>query len=392
LLNDVGYGAIGPLRTAAAALTPYEQSWSLGIERQLPSNILLTVQYVGKKGTRLYFAGGNNFDVLGPQIESLTPTQIGNLGNYVSNPFAPVLTGSYYANSILSSPTVQAYQLLLPYPQFNGVTTDEPPTANSIYHALQITVEKRYSNGLQLSANYTWSKSIDDSSTYDTNVAWLGNYGPNSGYALQDPNRPKLERSLSTFDIPSQLKLNYTYDLPFGRGKAFLNRMSRPLDLIFGGWKTAGVWTIHDGFPLQFTVSNGGSPIWTYGPQRPNLISTPRGSGGSESNWTNNFGGYFANPDVFQVPAAYTLGTAARAVGSVRSPFFFTTNLSVLKEFGLSSSHENVKLELRLEAENAFNHPVFGTPDTIVGDPTFGMINYTAVGPRQCQLALKFYF
>ena len=389
LLNDVGYGAVGPLRTAAAALTPYEQGWSLGVERQLPSNILVSVSYVGKKGTRLYFAGGNNFDVLGPQVEKLTPTQIGNLGNYVSNPFASVLTGSYYSNSILTSPTVQQFQLMLPYPQFTGVTTDEPPTANSIYNALQIVVEKRYSNGLQLSANYTWSKSIDDSSIFDTNVAWLANYGPNSGYALQDPNRPSLERSLSTFDIPSQLKLNYTYDLPFGRGRAFLNTMPRAVDLIFGGWKTAGVWTIHDGFPLQFTVANGGTPIWTYGPQRPNITATPERSGGPESNWINN---YFANPEVFQIPAPYTLGNAARAIGSVRSPFFFTTNLSILKEFALSTKYEGMKLELRLEAQNAFNHPVFGTPDVLVGDPNFGVINYTAVGPRQAQLALKFSF
>ncbi len=390
LLNDVGYGAVGPFRTPTAARTPYEQSWSFGIERQLPANFLLSVQYVGKKGTRLYFAGENNLDVLGPQIEKLTPTQIGNLGNYVPNPFASVLTGSYYSNSVLTSPTVPAVQLMLPYPQYpGGVASDEPPTANSIYNSLQIAVEKRYSNGLQLAANYTWSKSIDNSSIYDTNLAWLANYGYNSGWALADPNRAYLERSLSTFDIPSQLKLNYTYDLPFGRGRLFFNKMPRALDLIFGGWKTAGVWTIHDGFPLQFTVSNGGTPIWTYGPQRPNLLATPERSGGPESNWINN---YFANPDVFQMPAAYTVGNAPRAVGSVRSPFFFSTNLSVLKEFGLLASHENIKLELRLEAQNAFNHPVFGTPDTYVGDPNFGVINYTSVQPRQCQLALKLSF
>jgi len=389
LLNDVGYGAIGPLRTAFAALTPYEQSWSFGIERQLPSNMLLSVQYVGKKGTHLYFAGDNNFDSLGPSVESMTPTQIGNLGNYVNNPFASVLTGSYYANSILSSPTVQQYQLMLPYPQFTGVTTDEPPTANSIYNALQIAVQKRYSNGLELSANYTWSKSIDDSSMYDTNVAWLANYGPNSGWAVPDPNRLYLERSLSTFDIASALKFQYTYDLPVGRGKAFLNNMPRALDLVIGGWKTAGIWTIHDGFPLQFTVADGGTPIWTYGPQRPNLVGTPSFAGGPESNWINN---YFANPNVFQMPDAYTVGDAPRAIGSVRSPFFFSADLSILKDFALSPSHEQMKLEMRLEAQNAFNHPVFGTPDTLVGDPNFGMINYTAVGPRQCQLALKFYF
>lgn len=389
LLNDVGYAAIGPLRTAVAARTPYEQSWSFGIQRELGANTVLDVEYVGKKGTHLYFAGENNFDVLGLQIESLTPNAIGNLGNYVPNPFAPRLTAPYFANSVLASPTVQAFQLLLPYPQFTSVTTDEPPAANSIYNALQITVQKRYSNGLQLLANYTWSKSLDNSSIYDTNVAWLGNYGPNSGFALEDPNRAYLERGLSTFDIASEFKLSYTYDLPIGRGRAFLSNMPRLLELAFGGWKTAGVWTIHDGFPLQFTVENGGTPIWTYGPQRPNLLSAPERSGGPESNWINN---YFANPDVFQIPAPYTVGNAPRTVGSVRSPFFFSANLSIMKEFGLSTRHEDLKLELRLEAENAFNHPVFGTPNTLVGDPNFGVINYTAVGPRQCQLALKLYF
>jgi hypothetical protein len=389
LLNDVGYGAIGPLRTAAAARTPYEQSWSFGMEFGLPSNMLFSVDYVGKKGTHLYFSGANNLDVLGPDVENLSPSQIGDLGNYVSNPFAPALTNPYYANSVLTSPTVQAFQLMLPFPQFTSVTTDVPPTANSTYHGLQIVFEKRYSNGLELSANYTWSKSIDDASLYDTNVTWLGSYGPNSGFALQDPNKPYLERSLSTFDVPQQGKINYTYELPFGRGKAFLNTAPRAVDLVLGGWKTAGVWSLRSGFPLQFTVENGGSPIWSYGPQRPNLAGTPRRSGGPDSNWINN---YFANPEVFQIPAAYTLGDTPRAIGNIRSPFSLTNNASIMKDFGLSSSHKEMQFEVRLEAENALNHPIFGTPDTIVGDPDFGVINYTAVQPRQCQLALKLYF
>ncbi len=390
LLNDVGYGAVGPLRTGTAARTPYEQSWSFGIQHELGWGMTVDVEYLGKKGTHLYFAGNNNLNVLGPQVENLTPNQIANLGNYVTNPFAPLLTNSYYANSVLSSPSIQAFQLLLPYPEFTSVTSDEPPSADSSYHGLEVTVEKRYSSGLQLQASYTWSKSIDNSSIYDTNVAWLAN-GANSGNNVQDPNRPSAERSLSTFDVPHQFKLNYTYDLPIGRGKALFGNMPRFLDLIVGGWKTAGVWSVHSGFPLQFTVTGGGTPIYTYGAQRPNLTGTPTRTGGSDGNWINN---YFANPQVFQIPAPYTLGNAPRALGDVRSPFFFTSNLSALKEFGLSSRHEEMRLELRLEAENAFNHPVFGTPDTAVGDPNFGVISYTSsqAPARQCQLALKFYF
>ncbi len=378
LMNDVGFGAIGPLRTTDAARTPYEQSWSFGIERQLPSNLVVTASYLGKKGTHLYFAGANQLNILGPQIETHSQAQLAALNSYVPNPFFGIITDP---NSSLSSPQVVASQLQVPFPQFTGVTTDVPPAANSMYHALQITVEKRYSNGLQLSANYTWSKSIDDASTFDDNVSWLGSF-----VSLQDPNKRWLERSLSTFDTPSVLKINYSYDLPIGHGRAFLSHMPRALDLIVGGWKTNGVWTFSDGRPLSFSTADG-VPLPTYGGQRPNLAGTPKRNSGPD--WIDS---YFANPDVFVMPAPYTLGNAPRATGAVRSPFVFGANLSVAKEVGLSSKHESMRAEVRMEAQNAFNHPVFGTPNTTVGDPSFGTISYTSVGPRQVQLALKLSF
>ncbi len=401
-LNDVGFGAIGPLRTHAAALTPYEQSWTLGIERQMPGNIVLAANYIGKKGTHLYFAGDNNSDILGRSIESLplnppnpsnpNPCQTLNIScleNYVANPFAPLISNP---NSTLSSlsPTVPYYQLLMPFPQYTGVTTDEPPIANSTYHALQLTANKAYSNGLELVASFTWSKSIDDSSMYDTNVAWLGNYGPESGFALQDPNNPKSERSLSTFDVPAMLKFSYSYDLPLGRGKAFWSGMPRLVDYIIGGWKTNGIWEIHSGRPLQFFVSNGGIPLPTYGPQRPNFVGKPQRNYGPDSVWVNNF--YANSGNAIQAPAPFTLGNAPRTTADIRTPLSFTSDLSIAKQFLLSNMHEGIRMELRLEAQNAFNHPVFGSPDMGVGDGDFGVINYLAVGPRQCQLAVKIMF
>ena len=388
LLNDVGYGAIGPIRNSFYAQTPYEQSWSLGVQRQLTSSMVFSVDYIGKKGTHLYYNGLNTANILGPWVDGMTPAQISNLTNYVPNPFASILTNPYYTNSTLTSPTVQAYQLLVPYPQFTSVTTDEPPVAWSIFNALQINLEKRYSNGLQLAVNYTFSKSIDDSSMYDGNVTWLSNttagiLGP------QDPNKPWLDKSLSTFDIPHVFKANYSYDLPFGHGRAFGSNMPRALDLLVGGWRTAGIFTVHDGFPLAPFTENNGTPIPTYTQQRPNLVGTVARNTGPESSWINQ---YFANPSAFQLPPAYTLGDAPRTLSSIRSPFFWTANLSIAKDFGLSSKYEAMKLELRLDAANAFNHPVFGTPNTIVGDPSFGTISYTAVGPRQGQLSLKFMF
>jgi len=160
------------------------------------------------------------------------------------------------------------------------------------------------------------------------------------------------------------------------------------MEVILGGWKTNGVWTISDGRPLSMTLADGTS-LPTYGAQRPNIVGNPMRNGGPESSWINN---YFLDPTVFQLPTPYTLGNAPRAIGSVRTPFFFTSNLSMEKDFSLSRAHEGMIFELRLEAQNAFNHPVFGTPNTSVDDPNFGVISYTTVGPRQVQLALKLSF
>ena len=377
LLNDVGFQASGPFRTRRAAQTPNEQSWSLGIERELPWNIVLNVEYLGKKGTHLPFSGTNQLNVLGPQIESYTPAQIAALNTFVPNPFAGIITDP---NSSLSAATIQQAQLQVPYPQFTGVVTDVEMIANSTYHALQLSAEKRYSNGLQFLTTFSWSKSIDDSSLADDNVNYLGSFT-----SLQDPNKPWLERSLSTFDIPVVLQFSYSYDLPIGRGKRLLGNMPRLVDAIVGGWKTSGVWRMADGRPLSFTLFDGTS-LPTYGAQRPNLVGKPRRFHGTD--WIDH---YFLNPTVFQKPDVFTLGNAPRATGSVRTPFAFNTELSVGKEFPLK--REGMNVEVRLEAYNALNHPVFGAPNTSVDDAqNFGIITYTSNGPRQVQLAFKFNF
>ena len=103
-----------------------------------------------------------------------------------------------------------------PYPQFScgGVSTEAHPIAWSIYHGMQAVFQKSFSNGLQIYATYTWSKSMDDSSVPDDNTTWLGSFT-----SLQDPNKPWLEKSLSTFDIPQHFQVSYTYELPVGRKK-----------------------------------------------------------------------------------------------------------------------------------------------------------------------------
>jgi len=386
LLNDVGFGANGPLHTTAANLTPYEQSWSFGLERELPGNILINAEYIGKKGTHFPFSGANQLNILPPSVESPS-TNINNLLTFVDNPLSSQNGGPISdPNSGLSFPTVQEFQLQLPFPQYSNVSTDVQMISNSTYHGLQLVAEKKYSNGLQFLVTYVWSKSIDDSSNADDNVTWLGSFT-----SLQDPNKPYLERSLSTFDIPHVVQVSYTYDLPIGRGRAFLGNMPGWAEAVIGGWKTSGIWRIADGRPLAFSLEDG-NPIPTYGGMRPNINGVPKRN--HSGDWLNN---YFTNPDIFSRPDDFTLGNAPRADGAVRSPWSFTSDLSIAKIFPV---REEMSFELRLEAQNAFNHPVFGTPNTTVDNPTplgqpgaFGSITGTSGnGPRQVQLAIKFNF
>ena len=248
---------------------------------------------------------------------------------------------------------------------------------------MQVVFEKSYSNGMQILATYTWSKSMDDSSVPDDNTTWLGSFT-----SLQDPNKPWLEKSLSTFDIPQVFQVSYTYELPVGRKRLVGGNMPRWADALVGGWKTNGIWRASDGRPLNFGTYDGTS-LPTYGGQRPNRVARPLRTPGKDSVWINQ---YIENPGSMVLPAPYTLGDVPRADGEIRTPGAFNVSASVNKVFSLSKTREGLTMELRLEAQNAFNHPVFGTPDQSIDDPNFGVISYTQNSPRQMQLAAKINF
>jgi hypothetical protein len=331
---------------------------------------------VGKKGTHLYFGGAGEYDHLGPEIESCNLDQISALNEMVPNPFY----GKVPSDSALGGPQVHSYQLSLPYPQFASFSTWNAPFANSIYHAFQLRVEKRLSHGLQLLANYTFSKSIDDASVTHGAVAWLGDWP-----SLQDPNKYYLERSLSQFDIPQVLILSYVYQLPFGHGKAVGANWNAVLNSVLGGWQTNGIWRFSQGFPLGLFLS-GGTPLPTYG-QRPSLTGTL-----VKNNGANFLDQYFANPEVVVTPALYAIGTAPRVTGTVRTPGLKIANLSLFKNFPLGAVREGMALQFRAEFFNAFNTPIFCGPNTTLDSGSFGQVQGTCGPAREVQLALKFIF
>jgi TonB dependent receptor len=375
LLTHVGEGFRAPIRSITA--TPYEQTWTFGIQRELPGSIVIDANYVGKKGTKLYFASAGQINHLGPEIESFSPDQISALNEFVPNPFFGIITSGNLAGE-----EIPAYQLLLPFPQFTtGLDSDEQPVANSIYHAFQLRVEKRFSRGLQFLVTYTNSKSIDDASVTSGDVTWLG--GQTS---LQDPNRRYLERSLSQFDIPQVLQLSYVYELPIGRGKALGANWNPWLSGIIGGWKTNGIWRFSSGQPIALALS-GGQSLPTYGQQRPNVGGTLKRNHGS-----NFLDQYFANPDVAVVPEPFTVGNAPRTLPNLRTPGTNLASLSLFKEIPLNRFREGMRLEYRVEAFNALNHPHFCGPDAVVDGGSFGKITTMCSPPREVQMALKFYW
>ncbi|NWG12853.1 MAG: TonB-dependent receptor [Acidobacteria bacterium] len=308
-------------------ITPYEQTWTFGFQRELPGNIVLETNYVGKKGTKLYFGGSGEFNYLPAAIEKYTSAQIEDLNTYVPNPFYGLLP----TGSPLNTPTVTKQQLMRPYPQYTSLSTLTLPVGNSIYHSFQLRVEKRFSQGLQFLAVYTNQKSIDDSSVGHGGLVWLG-----GSTSLQNPNNRRLERSLSQYDIPQVLNLSYVYHLPFGRGKSIGSNWNPVVNAILGGWKTNGIWRFSRGQPLALYLS-GGQSLPTYGGQRPNLTGILKKNTGA--NWRDK---YFANPEVVVKPPPYTISNAPRTIGSVRTPGINNANLSILKDFYASKVREGM--------------------------------------------------
>jgi hypothetical protein len=376
LLTGLGLSVSGPIQTWNN--TPYVQTWNFGLQREVKGNILLDANYVGTKGTHLYFGGAGSINYLGPWVENLTSAQITQLNTLVPNPFYGIITNPA---SSLSNATVLESQLLKPYPQFSGLSGNDPPWANSIYNALQLRAEKRFSNGFQLLATYVFSKSIDDASVACGCTTWLG-----GATSLQDPNRGYLERSVSQYDIPQVIQFSYVYSLPFGRGKHWGNHLNSLVDGVLGGWQTNGIWRFDDGMPVSLTVSNS-RPLPTYGTQRPNLLQTLTRNNGP--NWMTQ---YFADPQAAVTPPPFTVGDAPREISSVRVPGTATAALSLFKQFRTTMIREGSLLEVRAEAFNALNHPQFAGPNVTVGSSAFGTVTSQANSPRQIQLAMKLYF
>ena len=351
----IGQGVGSPIPSTMT--TPYNSQWNFSIGQDLGGGMVLDLAYAGNKGTHL---------PLNWQMAQLADSQIrpnAGLLDTVPNPFFGIIPVGP-----LSNRTVQRGQLLTPYPQYPGVSYAGTSWGNSNFHSLQVTLKKRFSQNGTLVAAYTWSKLISDGG----DNAW-----DSSGF--RNSNCRACDRSISPYNYPHRLVTSFTYELPFGKGKQFGGSWNGIVNAVLGQWQVNGIMTLSSGSPLQINTT-GNTSFSFGGGQRPD-------STGVDANLANPTLDRWFDTSAFKLPAQYTFGNVGRMHPNLRSDFVETLDMSVFKRFNLIG--DRLALELRAESFNALNHPVFGSPNTTVGNAQFGRVTSTANAPRQSQFALK---
>lgn len=312
----------------------YVQQWNFNLQRELPGNIVLTTGYVGSHGSHLNLFPNINQPLPGPGA-------------------------------------IQARRPYLNLTNSDGLYRE----ADSIFHSMQVTGEKRFSMGFAFLAAYTWGHSIDNASND------LGG-GPLNSYNLRS------DRGNSDFDLRQHLVLSWTYEVPVGTGRKFGNKFRGFTQAALGGWQVNGVDTFQTGFYFSPTsnVNTLGSGVGT---ERPDLVGNPNLPSDQRTllRWFD--------VTAFKTPAPYVWGNAGRniLIGPGTRQFDFST----FKSFPIGHS-EVRKIQFRSEFFNIFNTPQFNNPGAAIGSTSAGQVS--AAGEktffqrtsRQIQFALKLYF
>ena len=321
-------------------ILPKVDQWNLSLQQQLTNNMTLTIAYVGNVAERIYPGETYGFNVNEPMLPS-TPAQLADQA--ARRPYFNRFTNTYLGQTVICC---------------SQDITSTAPAARANYNSMQATVEKRFSNGLQFLANYTWSKAMNYSTTYFAQ-------DPRVEYGANDTNRNQL------------FVLSGLYQLPFGKGKQFFDTSNRWINYAVGGWQISGTTTWESGLPFTPTYdecsqdqdidTNSGSP-GTSSDCRPNKVpgASFSTSVGSLDPVTHSRGyftpvaalstpGSVAGP--FARPAFGTIGNVGR--NFLRGPNDYYADASLFKDFGIT---ERVKGQFQFQAYNVFNHVPLGVP------------------------------
>jgi hypothetical protein len=351
-LTGLGTNVAGNLRTLTNG---YSQQWSANVQREFPGGWLLEVGYIGNRGVHL--PADNNLNALPASDLALGSA----LQTLVANPYASIVNTGTLANAQVTRAT-----LLVPFPQFTGVTSLDS-WASSTYHAGTIRLDRRFAHGFSLLLSYTYSKLLDNNE--GGGETQFSDSGSNT---VQNWSNWAAERALSTSNQPQRLTVSGSYAVPFGKsGNWFYKNM-------FRGWQVNAIASAFSGNVIAVTAN---APL--YGGNRPNVAGDPSVSDPSVNHWLN--------AAAFTNTPAYTYGNAPRNLPRTLTQPLYNLDGSIFREFHI---HERFNLQFRAEAFNSLNHPTFGTPAGNINSATFGQITAVRTGtaPRQLQFALKLYY
>jgi hypothetical protein len=344
----------------------YAQQWNLALQQELPHQLAVEVAYAGSKITHVGIPDTNINQLTAEQL------QIGAaLLKRVPNPFY----GEIPISSSIGDPTIPQAQLLKPFPRFTAVSLFRNNVGNTNYHALQAKLEKRFSGGLSFLVSYTRSKLIDEaSSVFDAAILT----GPIANSPVADSFNRKLERDVSTGDIPNVFVASYTYELPIGPGHQL--HPGGFAGALLGGWEAAGAITLQSGLPLALTQATNFNAFAGFGTQRPNRVSDPELPSSERST------SQFFNVQAFVQVPQFIIGNSSR--NPVRGPSYRNTDIALIKRTPI---REQMNVEFRAEIFNLTNTPPLGAPNVVLGTAGFGSIT-SAGDPRVIQFALKLNF
>jgi hypothetical protein len=253
-----------------------------------------------------------------------------------------------------------------PNTNYSGITI-LGPAVTSEYDGLEVRADRRLSKDMQILGSFTWSRSFDDAGI------------------PQDPNNIKGQWGPSLFDMPIHLAISYTYQLPFGKGRTLLSHLNKVGDGVLGGWQINGIYQYHSGLPFNpiLPIDNTNTLV---NQDRPNIIGNPYQSTATCHTGTPTC---WVNPAAFATPAAYTFGNAG--TNEVRGPNFSQLDFALAKNFIVG---DKLKIQIRGEAFNIFNHVNFNDPGSKGIAPltsTFSVIT-SAQPSRQMQFGVRFSF
>jgi hypothetical protein len=315
-------------------ITPYTQNWSLTLEREIAANTVARVGYVGTKGTHLTSNYDQNAPIYNPNL-SLTQNR---------------------ANVDARRP-VENFQTI--YRWMHGL--------NSSYHALQLSLDKRYSRRFTVSASYTWSKSLD----YVSRNSFGGSFGINNPFDFF------FSRGNSDLSRHHRFVNSFVWDLPqLERGST--------ADAILGNWRLSGIISLQTGRPFNVAASN--NPMAGAGSARADLVGEGYPVLDPGRSKGDKLAAYF-DRNRFVNPPPNTYGTLGRNI--LIGPGYANADVSLSKGWRLPFFGEAGNIEYRFEAFNLFNATHLGLPVTGITNPNFGRITGTDGDPRILQMALK---